>query len=55
MLKARVLTDLAVEYGLIETFRWSATQGFVRLDRHLARMARSAQALEFTFDQQAVT
>ena len=55
MLKARVLTDLAAEYGLIETFRWSGQcselRGFVRLDRHLARLAGSAQALGFTFDR----
>ncbi len=55
LLKARVLTDLADEYGLIETFRWSAASGFVRLDRHLARLARSAGALGFAFDAAGAT
>jgi para-aminobenzoate synthetase/4-amino-4-deoxychorismate lyase len=50
-LKARVLTDLAEDYGLIETFRWSASAGFVRLSLHLARMAESARRLGFAFDQ----
>ena len=49
-LKARVLTDLAEDYGLIETFRWSASTGFVRLDLHLGRMAASARQLGFVFD-----
>ncbi|WP_428394901.1 aminodeoxychorismate synthase component I [Lichenicoccus sp.] len=55
MLKARVLTDLAEDYGLIETFRWSASSGFVRLDLHLARMAASARALQFALDERQVT
>jgi para-aminobenzoate synthetase/4-amino-4-deoxychorismate lyase len=50
-LKARVLTDLSEDYGLIETFRWSALAGFVRLDLHLDRMARSAAQLGFVFDR----
>jgi len=50
-LKARVLTDLAEDYGLIETFRWSRAAGFVRLDLHLDRMDRSARQLGFIFDQ----
>ncbi|SHK16073.1 4-amino-4-deoxychorismate lyase [Shimia gijangensis] len=35
---------------LIETFGWSPDDGFARLDRHLARMARSADKLGFDFD-----
>ena len=53
MLKARVLTDLSVGYALIETLRWSAAAGFVRLELHLARMAGSAHALGFVFDEPA--
>jgi len=51
LLKARVLTDLATDYGLIETLRWSPAEGFMRLDLHLARLAASAQALGFTLDR----
>jgi len=54
LLKARVLTDLAQDYGLIETLRWSPQGGFIRLQTHLARLARSARELGFTFDLTAV-
>lgn len=52
-LKGRALEYLAQDYGLIETFRWSCVGGFVRLDRHLERVERSATALGFAFDRQA--
>jgi para-aminobenzoate synthetase/4-amino-4-deoxychorismate lyase len=51
LLKGRVLSDLAEDYGLIETLRWSPATGFVRLSRHLDRLARSAAALSFRFDR----
>jgi len=51
LLKARVLTDLAEDYGLIETLCWSDETGFERLGLHLARLARSAQVLGFRFDR----
>ena len=35
---------------LIETFRWEPDAGFVNLDRHLARMARSAEVLGFDYE-----
>lgn len=43
-----------VNQALIETFRWEPATGFVRLDRHLNRMARSAAALGFRFDRPRV-
>ncbi|KRE20781.1 hypothetical protein ASE66_08085 [Bosea sp. Root483D1] len=49
-LKARVLTDLAGDYGLIETLRWSG--GYVRLALHIERLAASAAALGFRFDRE---
>ncbi|WP_372781249.1 aminodeoxychorismate synthase component I [Phenylobacterium sp.] len=52
LLKARVLTDLAEDYGLIETFRWSAGS-FIRLSAHLDRLGASALRLGFTFDRDA--
>jgi len=50
LLKGRVLSDLATDYGLIETFRWT-NAGFVRLSGHLDRLARSASQLGFAFDR----
>lgn len=50
LLKARYFTATRKPLELIETFRWSADEGFVRLERHLARMARSALALGLRFD-----
>ena len=49
LLKARVLEELATDYGLIETFRWSVREGFVRLPEHLDRLAASAARLGFSF------
>lgn len=34
-----------MDIALIETLRWERETGFARLDRHLARLARSARAL----------
>ncbi|MDC0738172.1 aminotransferase class IV family protein [Cognatishimia sp. SS12] len=36
---------------LIETFGWDPTRGFRNLDLHLARMAHSAKALDFAYDE----
>ncbi len=38
------------DFRLIETLGFRPGQGFVRLDRHLARMARSAMAFGIPFD-----
>jgi para-aminobenzoate synthetase/4-amino-4-deoxychorismate lyase len=50
-LKGRVLTDLASDYELFETFRWVGARGFVRLGLHLDRLAASARSLRFDFDR----
>jgi 4-amino-4-deoxychorismate lyase len=34
-----------MDFSLIETLRWEPGTGFVRLERHLARLARSAAVL----------
>ncbi len=49
-LKARFLTRLAAPLELFETLRASASAGAAHADRHLRRLARSAQALGFAFD-----
>jgi para-aminobenzoate synthetase/4-amino-4-deoxychorismate lyase len=53
LLKGRVLTELAEDYGLIETLRWTRA-GFQRLAQHLDRLERSARRLGFVFDRAAV-
>ena len=41
-------------FELIETMRWEPDSGYVRLERHLARLAGSANALGFPFDRPRV-
>lgn len=41
-------------FSLIETLRWEPEGGFVRLDRHLARLAESARELGFRHDRASV-
>jgi len=52
LLKARYFTVTRRPLELIETLRWSAAEGFVRRDLHLARMGRSAAALGLCFDDE---
>ncbi len=44
----------AAGFELIETLRWEPGEGFVRLARHLARLAASAEALGFVHDRKLV-
>jgi 4-amino-4-deoxychorismate lyase len=41
-------------FDLIETLRWEPETGFVRLERHLARLYASAMELGFHYDPQKV-
>jgi 4-amino-4-deoxychorismate lyase len=41
-------------FDLIETLRWEPATGFVRLERHLARLYASAVALGFAADSQKI-
>ncbi|HKX40225.1 MAG TPA: chorismate-binding protein, partial [Burkholderiaceae bacterium] len=50
-LKARFLTGLDPGFELFETMRWTPGEGVQHLERHLARLARSAQVLGFAFDR----
>ncbi len=49
--KARFLTGLPPGFELFETMRADADGAVQHLDRHLARLGRSAQALGFAFDR----
>jgi para-aminobenzoate synthetase/4-amino-4-deoxychorismate lyase len=52
LLKARFFKAPRRPLELVETLRFSPTEGFVRRDLHLARMARSAAAFGFAFDSE---
>jgi para-aminobenzoate synthetase/4-amino-4-deoxychorismate lyase len=52
-IKARFYEAGRPEIRLIETLRYAPAAGFVRGERHLARMAASAAALGLPFDQAA--
>ncbi|MBI3677188.1 MAG: aminodeoxychorismate synthase component I [Proteobacteria bacterium] len=51
LLKARYYESARRPLELIETLRWSRADGFVRLELHLARMARSAKAFGVPFEE----
>jgi para-aminobenzoate synthetase/4-amino-4-deoxychorismate lyase len=53
LLKARFYETARRPLELIETLRFSPRDGFVRLQHHLARMARSAAAFAIPFDRAA--
>ncbi len=44
----------AEPFGLIETLRWQADEGYGLLERHLARLAASARYFQFRDDERRV-
>ena len=57
LLKARVLAaprQTTADFQLIETLRWTPDEGYFLLDRHLARLADSAEYCGFRCDRAAV-
>lgn len=53
-LKARFLTGLDPGFELFETMLWAPGEGVRHLERHLARLERSAQVLGFELDREAL-
>ncbi len=53
--KASAVTRQEHRVALFETILWEPGKGFFLLERHMKRMARSAQFFSFTFDQNNVT
>ena len=43
----------SMDFSLIETMRWQPGEGFLRLDQHMRRLSRSADALGFRQPQKA--
>lgn len=52
--KAAVLTAGAPEFEILETILWERGEGYFLLDKHLARIARSAEYFDYAFDAVAV-
>jgi para-aminobenzoate synthetase/4-amino-4-deoxychorismate lyase len=53
-LKLRFLTRSAPDFSLFETLRLAPEDGYLLLERHLARLLRSAAMLGFRHDEQAL-
>ncbi|WP_370230209.1 aminotransferase class IV family protein [Cognatishimia sp.] len=49
-MESALRNSLPRDSRLIETFRWDPDAGFIHLDRHLERMARSAEVLGFDYE-----
>ncbi|WP_162875556.1 aminodeoxychorismate synthase component I [Sphingomonas crusticola] len=49
--KGAFVTAGAARFDLFETMRFEADEGIIRLEEHLARLARSAAAFGFVFDR----
>lgn len=52
--KSALRSKPAADFLLIETLRWEPDQGFLRLDQHVRRLTRSADALGFRAPQQVL-
>lgn len=54
--KARVLAEprAATAFSLLETILWTADEGFVLLEEHLARLEASAGYFDFSFERDAI-
>ncbi len=52
--KAAVLGETPPRFSLLETIRWEPQEGFYLLERHLQRMACSADYFDYCFDEAAV-
>jgi para-aminobenzoate synthetase / 4-amino-4-deoxychorismate lyase len=52
LLKARVLTEPAPEFSLLETMLWTPKEGFFLRRKHIARLLDSAEYFDFTISSQ---
>ena len=56
LLKATILTNPPLpEFSLFETLLWTKQDGYFLLDKHLARLADSADYFDFEFSEEKVT
>lgn len=52
LLKSRVLTERPQEFSLFETILWTPAKGYFLLEKHIARMADSAEYFDFPFSKE---
>ena len=52
LLKARVLTERPKEFSLIETLLWTPQEGYYLCEKHILRMADSADYFDFMFSRE---
>ncbi|MBI3151484.1 MAG: aminodeoxychorismate synthase component I [Chloroflexi bacterium] len=52
LLKSRVLTEPPQEFSLFETMLWTPDAGYFLLDKHITRMADSADYFDFSFSRE---
>ncbi len=53
-LKTRVLTVRRPTFDLLESLRWTPDEGYLLLERHLARLRDSAEYFDFLFDEERI-
>jgi para-aminobenzoate synthetase/4-amino-4-deoxychorismate lyase len=51
LLKARVLLDEPKEFSLLETLKWTPADGYFLKNKHIERMADSAEYFDFLFSR----
>ncbi|MGC4082756.1 MAG: bifunctional chorismate-binding protein/class IV aminotransferase [Vicinamibacterales bacterium] len=54
LLKGSILGRRAPQFDLLETMLWDPAEGFVLLERHMARLAASAEYFGITLDRERV-
>jgi len=54
MLKAQVLTKRPREFSLLETILWTPQEGYFLFEKHIGRMAESAEYFDFVFSMEKV-
>ena len=55
LLKTEVLARRGADFALLETMRWTPGDGYHLLDRHLARLRRSAEYFEIPLDEDSIS
>ncbi len=54
LLKSQVLTNPQQEFSLLETLLWTPQEGYFLRERHIARMADSAEYFDFPFSEKEI-